>query len=81
MTTNNQMMQFINMLMRQSDPKTATLQLIQNQASKNPMFANLINLANNNRGQEIEMIARNVCRERGIDFDKEFNSFRQLLGL
>ena len=30
---------------------------------------------------EIENIARNLCKERGVDFDKEFNSFRQNLGL
>ena len=28
--------------------------------------------------QGVEQLARNVARERGIDFDKEFNSFKQM---
>ena len=47
----------------------------------NPIFSNLLALAKNNKGEEIENIARNLCKERGVDFDKEFNSFRQNLGL
>jgi hypothetical protein len=40
-----------------------------------------LDLAKNNRTAEIEKIARNLCAERGIDFDKEFNSFKyNLLG-
>ena len=29
----------------------------------------------------IEDIARNMYKARGLDFDKEFNAFKQLLGL
>ena len=44
----------------------------------NPMAANLINLINSGDMQGVERLARNVARERGIDFDKEFNSFKQM---
>ena len=32
-------------------------------------------------GQEIEKIARNIMTEQGYDFDKEFNNFKQMMGL
>ena len=44
----------------------------------NPMATNLINLINSGDMQGVERLARNVARERGIDFDKEFNSFKQM---
>ena len=45
-------------------------------AANNPLAANLLDLAKNNRTADIERVARNLCAERGIDFDKEFNNFK-----
>ena len=45
-------------------------------AASNPIAANLLDLAKQNRTADIERVARNLCAERGIDFDKEFNSFK-----
>lgn len=53
-------------------------ELLQKTISKNnnnPMIANLVNLAQNGNKEEVEKIARNLCKERNIDFDKEFNAF------
>jgi hypothetical protein len=38
-------------------------------------------LAKNNRTKDIEQIARNMAKEKGIDFDKEFTAFKQRFGL
>jgi hypothetical protein len=38
-----------------------------------------LDLAKNNRTAEIERVARNLCAERGIDFDKEFSTFKSNL--
>ena len=81
MTTNNNPMQLIQFLKKSKNPQQAVCNIIEQQMGDNPIFANLLNLAKNNQGQEIEAIARNLCKERGIDFDKEFNSFRKNLGL
>lgn len=43
--------------------------------NNNPMIANLVNLSKNGNKEQVEQIARNMCKERGIDFDKEFNAF------
>lgn len=40
-----------------------------------------MDLAKGNNTQELEKIARNVLKERGLDYDKEFSRFKQDLGL
>ena len=45
------------------------------------MGNNLLNLAKEGNGPEIEKIARNLCEQRGLDFDKEFANFKKNLGL
>ena len=44
------------------------------------MAQNLLSLAQNGNTAQIEEFARNVCREKGIDYDKEFNNFKKNLG-
>jgi hypothetical protein len=41
------------------------------------MSANLLQLMQNGNFGDIESIARNLAKERGIDFDKEFSAFKQ----
>lgn len=53
-------------------------QFVMNMLGKNinnPMFGNLLQMANNGDTKGVETFARNVCKEKGIDFDKEFSSF------
>ena len=71
----------IKMIREGQNPQQVLLNLLDQQAQNNPMYANLATLARENRGKEIEAIARNLARERGIDFDKEFTNFRKTYGL
>lgn len=80
MTINNPM-QTLQLIKNSKNPQQFVYNMVEQQAGNNPIFANLLNLAKNNKGAEIENVARNMCKEKGIDFDKEFNSFRQALGL
>ena len=66
---------------RNGNPQQMVMNMLQQNAQGNPMFANILSLAQNGNTQEIENIVRNMARERGIDFDKEFNSFRQMFRL
>lgn len=34
-------------------------------------------MAKGKNPQEIEMIAKNLCKEKGIDFDQAFSQFKQ----
>ena len=43
--------------------------------NQNPMTTQLINLAKTGDKTQIENFARNICKERGMDFDKSFAEF------
>lgn len=43
--------------------------------NNNPMISNLVNLAQTGNKDQIEQFARNYCKERNMDFDKEFSAF------
>ena len=71
----------IKMIREGKNPQQILLNLLDQQTQNNPMYANLATLARENRGKEIEAIARNLAKERGLDFDKEFMNFRRTYGL
>lgn len=73
--------QFITMMKNGQNPQQLMLNFLESQASGSPMAENLLTLAKNKDGKGIEKIARNLCKERGVDFDKEFTAFKQMLGL
>lgn len=80
---NNQMnpMTFLQMIKSGQNPQQLVLNYLETQMQGSPMGANLLNLAKNNKTAEIEQIARNIYQSQGKDFDKEFNSFKQMLGI
>lgn len=47
--------------------------------NSNPIFANLIQLAEQNNTKELENFARNYYKEQGKDFDKKFEAFKSML--
>lgn len=74
-------MELIQMIKSGQNPQQLMMKVLEQKAMENPMYANLLSLAKNNKTEEIEQIARNVMQERGLDFDKEFISFKNKLGL
>lgn len=52
-------------------------QLMQQLTNSNPLFARAQEMAKGKNPQEIEMIAKNLCKEKGIDFDQAFSQFKQ----
>lgn len=70
----------IQMIRQGQNPQQLMLSVLEGQAGS-PMGRNLLNLARNGQTAEIEKIARNLCKERGVDFDQEFMKFRQMLGI
>jgi hypothetical protein len=72
------MMDFMKMVKNGNPQEMVMGMLKQTAQTGNPMATNLINLINSGDMQGVERLARNVARERGIDFDKEFNSFKQM---
>lgn len=69
-------MQLIAMIRNGQNPQQLMLNVL-SQMQDTPLGANLLNLARNGQTEEIEKIARNMASQRGIDYDKEFNAFKQ----
>ena len=80
MTTNVNPMQLISMAKKSQNPKQFVYNIVEENMGNNPLFANLLNLAKSNNASEIEAVARNMFKEKGLDFDKEFNTFKQNFG-
>ena len=74
-------MQVIMAIKNGQNPQQIVMNMLQERMSQTPMGQNLIALAQNNQTAQIEQIARNIWNQRGIDFDKEFNSFKDSLGI
>ena len=72
-------MQIIQMIKSGSNPQQLIMSFLQQQ--NNPIANNLLQMAQNGNTSGIEQITRNICAQKGLDFDKEFNSFKQQLGI
>ena len=77
----NPIMQFMQMMRGGGNPQQMIMNMLQQQAGNSPLGQNLLKMAQQNDGKGIEQIARNLCQQRGLDFDKEFAAFKQQLGL
>lgn len=51
--------------------------IVKNMAGNNPVFNNLIDMAERNDTAGVEVFAKNICKQRNIDFEKEFAEFKQ----
>lgn len=75
------MFRLINSFKNQ-DPSSIVSNMVDEAASQgNPIMQNLANLIKEGKTDEIEQVVRNVAKERGLDYDKEFKAFRSLFKL
>lgn len=74
--------QLVQMIRSGKNPQQLMLSILETQMRGTPMGDNLIALASNNQGAQIEQIARNLYRQQGgMDFDKDLANFKKMLGL
>lgn len=82
MSYNVDPMQLIMQIKQGKNPQQLMLDILEGEASSNPIMGNLLTMAKENRTADIESFARNLAKEQGIDFDKEFSRFKkQYFGL
>ena len=73
--------QLIQMIKSGQNPQQLMLYYLENQMKGTPMGDNLINLARNNQGAEIEKIAKNLYYQRGgKDFEADLEQFKRSIG-
>ena len=76
---NNPIQQMMYMAKSGQNPQQLIMNFLQGQSS--PMGQNLLKLAQAHNTSELEKIARNICAQRGVDFDTAFTDFKKTLGL
>lgn len=59
------------------NPQQMVMQMVAKMGNSNPMINYLIQMGQSGNSKGVENFARNVCKEKGIDFDKEFSNFMQ----
>lgn len=74
-------MQIIRAISQGQSPQEMVMQIIQERMGNTPLGQNLMNLARNNDTAGIEQVARNMAKQKGIDYDKEFQAFKNKLGM
>lgn len=77
----NNLMEFMFYIQQGGKPQDLVMTMLENRVSGDPVAENLLNLARENNTAEIENIARNIAKEKGVDFDTEFTNFKKNLGL
>lgn len=77
----NNILQFVSLIKNNPNPQAMVMNELQRRAQNNPVLGNIATLVQNGDTQGVETVVRNIAKERGIDFDKEFNSFKQMFRL
>ena len=72
-----EMIQFIK---AGNNPEQFVMTMLRTQSKNNPIMANILELAEHKNYQGVENVVKNLAKQKGIDFDKEFNNFRKTLG-
>ena len=73
----NQMDLIKNFITKGMTPKG----IVKNITKNNPVFSNLINMAEKGDNKGVETFARNYLKERGMDLDKEMSKMKNKLGI
>lgn len=70
---NNNPIEMIKSFIKQGNPQQLVERLVMN--NTNPMLRQLIDKAKNGDTKGVEEFARNIYKQQGRDFDKEFSQF------
>lgn len=70
------MMKLFSAIMNSKNPQDFALNYIQGQMGNNPLFSQLIQLGQQGNTAQVEQIARQVMKNNGYDYDREFAKFK-----
>lgn len=72
----------IMQMMRGGSPQQFIQQMMgNNQIMSNPMAKNVLNMAQNGNIQGIEQMARNLCKEKGVNPDEIMQQMKDKFGM
>lgn len=73
-------MQIVSMIRGGQNPEQLLMSVLEGRAQNNPVMSNIMQLARTGDAAGIEKVARNITKERGLDYDKEFENFKKQMG-
>lgn len=68
---------FFKMINGIKNPKEMAMKML-GQSTNNPILTNLIEMANNGDTKGVENFARNYMKSQGMNYDEEFNKFKDM---
>ena len=69
-------------MMKSGNPQQFMQQIMGNsQIMSNPMMKNTMQMAQNGDIKGVEQMARNLCKEKGLDADEMFNQLKNSLNM
>lgn len=72
-------MQLIQLIKNGRNPQQLLMTVLQQQGNNNPILNNAMNLAKNGNISALEILARNLVQQKGLDFDQQFKKFQDAL--
>ena len=72
-------MQLIQLIKSGKNPQQLIMNILQQPGNNNPILQNAAGLAQKGNVSALQMIARNLAQQKGLDFDTEFNNFQNYL--
>lgn len=69
------MMQAMQMMCNMQNPQ----QMMQGMFQNNPLFQRAQQMAHGKSEQELEQVARNLCQQRGVDFEAMKQQFQGMM--
>lgn len=66
-------MEFFKIFKVMKNPQEAIIEMAG--GNNNPILKNAIDMAKNGNNDDLMQLAQNLCKEKGIDFEKEFKEF------
>ena len=71
----------IMQMVRTGNPQQAIIGMLKSEAGNNPVLGNALNMAQKGDSKGLEDLARNLCKEQGIDADQAMNQIKRQFGL
>ena len=72
--------QFVKMMCG-GNPQKVVMDMMREQAGNNPVMRNAMQMAEKGDSEGIEKLARNLCKEQGIDADEMVNKIKSQFGV
>lgn len=68
-------------MMRSGNPQEMILGILKRQAGNNPVLNNALNMAEKGDSKGIEQLARNLCKENGVNPDDAMRQIKSQFGM